>query len=87
MLKLQLLVPNEGRKLKNLIMAILKKGLTSEITVLNYAKSYVLIDKKLVKKEKKLISFEVSDQESEQSIVFIEQVSGRKRENGELVVC
>lgn len=65
-------------------MTVLKKGLVTEIIVLNYAKSYVLIDKKLVKKEKKLISFSVSEQDREKVIAFIEQVSGRTRENGEL---
>lgn len=42
-------------------MAVLKKGLCQDITVLNYAKSYTLQEKKLIKTEKKLISFHCSE--------------------------
>lgn len=84
--KIQLLVPNEWRKLKNVIMALLKKGFASEVVVINYAKTYILVDKKLVKKEKKLISFQFSHGDSEAVIGFIEQVSGRKRTLGDLQV-
>ena len=86
MQKLEILVPNEWRKLKNLIMAVLKKGLCEDITVLNYAKSYTLQEKKLIKTEKKLISFHYSQWEEEKIITFIEQVSGRTRVRGDLVV-
>lgn len=86
MQKLEILVPNEWRKLKNLIMAVLKKGLCEDITVLNYAKSYTLQGKKLIKTEKKLISFHCSEWEEEKIITFIEQVSGRTRARGELIV-
>lgn len=84
--KIQLLVPNEWRKLKNVIMALLKKGFASEVVVINYAKTYILVDKKLIKKEKKLISFQLSYGDSEAVIGFIEQVSGRKRTLGDLQV-
>ena len=86
MQKLEILVPNEWRKLKNLIMAVLKKGLCEEIVVVNYAKVYSLQEKKLVKKEKKLISLSVDPLNEEKIIIFIEQVSGRTREKGDLVV-
>ena len=86
MQKLEILVPNEWRKLKNLIMAVLKKGLCEDITVLNYVKSYTLQEKKLIKTEKKLISFYCSEWEEEKIITFIEQVSGRTRARGELIV-
>ena len=86
MQKLEILVPNEWRKLKNLIMAVLKKGLCEEIVVVNYAKVYSLQEKKLVKKEKKLISLVVEPLNEEKIIIFIEQVSGRTREKGDLVV-
>ena len=86
MQKLEILVPNEWRKLKNLIMAVLKKGLCEEIVVVNYAKVYSLQEKKLVKKEKKLISLSVDPLNEEKIISFIEQVSGRTREKGDLVV-
>lgn len=86
MQKLEILVPNEWRKLKNLIMAVLKKGLCEEIVVVNYAKVYSLQEKKLVKKEKKLISLVVDPLNEEKIIIFIEQVSGRTREKGDLVV-
>ena len=42
-------------------MAVLKKGLCEDITVLPYAKSYTLQGKKLIKTEKKLISFHCSE--------------------------
>lgn len=86
MQKLEILVPNEWRKLKNLIIAVLKKRLCEDITVFNYAKSYTLQDKKLIKTEKKLISIYCSEWEEEKIISFIEQVSGRTRARGELVV-
>ena len=86
MQKLEILVPNEWRKLKNLIMAVLKKGLCEEIVVVNYAKVYSLQEKKLVKKEKKLISLSVDPLNEEKIIIFIEQVSGRTMEKGDLVV-
>ncbi len=86
MQKLEILVPNEWRKLKNLIMAVLKKGLCEEIVVVNYAKVYSLQEKKLVKKEKKLISLVVDPLNEEKIIIFIEQVSGRTREKGDILV-
>lgn len=86
MQKLEILVPNEWRKLKNLIMAVLKKGLCEEIVVVNYAKVYSLQEKKLVKKEKKLISLVVDPLNEEKIIIFIEQVSGRTREKGDIFV-
>ena len=67
-------------------MAVLKKGLCEDITVLNYAKSYTLQEKKLIKTEKKQISFHYSQWEEEKIITFIEQVSGRTRARGDLVV-
>lgn len=42
-------------------MVVLKKGLCEDITVLNYAKSYTLQDKKLIKTEKKVVSFHYSE--------------------------
>ena len=86
MQKLEILVPNEWRKLKNLIMAVLKKGLCEEIVVVNYAKVYSLQEKKLLKKEKKLISLVVDPLNEEKIIIFIEQVSGRTREKGNILV-
>lgn len=86
MQKLEILVPNEWRKLKNLIMAVLKEGLCEEIVVVNYAKVYSLQEKKLVKKEKKLISLVVDPLNEEKIITFIEQVSGRTREKGDISV-
>ena len=67
-------------------MAVLKKGLCEEIVVVNYAKVYSLQEKKLVKKEKKLISLSVDPLNEEKIIIFIEQVSGRTKEKGDLVV-
>lgn len=67
-------------------MALLKKGICEEIVLLNYAKTYSLQEKKLIKKEKKLISLRVQDGEVEKLIACIEQVSGRKRENGDLIM-
>ena len=67
-------------------MAVLKKGLCEEIVVVNYAKVYSLQEKKLVKKEKKLISLSVDPLNEEKIIIFIEQVSGRTMEKGDLVV-
>ena len=86
MQKLEILVPNEWRKLKNLIMAVLKKGVCEEIVVVNYAKVYSLQEKKLVKKEKKLISLVVDPLNEAKIITFIEQVSGRTREKGDILV-
>ena len=67
-------------------MAVLKKGLCEEIVVVNYVKVYSLQEKKLVKKEKKLISLVDDPLNEEKIITFIEQVSGRTREKGDLVV-
>ena len=47
--------PNDGRKLKQLITALLKKKLIACANVMNYAKSYYLREGKIKKDEEKLI--------------------------------
>lgn len=47
--------PSDWRKLKNLMVALLKSGLASEVKRFNYIKSYKLVDWKLVKEEQKLL--------------------------------
>ena len=53
----QLLLPNDGRKLRNLFTALLKKGIISQAVVMNYAKIYQLSEPKIQKSEKKLVMF------------------------------
>ena len=43
----QLLLPNDGRKLRNLFTALLKKGVISQAIVMNYAKIYQLSEPKI----------------------------------------
>jgi len=48
-------LPNDWRRLKNLILALLKSGAAREVKRINYTKSYKLVDSKVVKEEQKLL--------------------------------
>ncbi|MDD2536926.1 MAG: hypothetical protein PHU61_00305 [Candidatus Absconditabacteria bacterium] len=63
--------PNDGRKLKKLIIGLLKSGLTSEIKRLNYIESYTLQEGKIEKKPEKIISF--STEHSEKVEQFLQK--------------
>lgn len=77
---LEILVPNEGRKLKNLITALLKKGVITEAIVLNYAKSYILVDNKLQKTEMKLMKLFLTVEKT-QLLSLISQIAGWNEES------
>jgi hypothetical protein len=47
--------PGDWRKLKNLILALLKSELASEVRKINYVKTYKLVDWKIDKQESKLL--------------------------------
>lgn len=53
--------PNDGRKLRNVIMAILKSWLTTQVKRLNYVKSYTIADKKMLRQDEKLLRLDIPD--------------------------
>jgi hypothetical protein len=80
----QLLLPNDGRKLKNLFTALLKKGVISQAVVMNYAKIYQLSEPKIQKSEKKLVMFLGVAEEQEKFLHLVSQISSWTFENGDL---
>ena len=80
----QLLLPNDGRKLRNLFTALLKKGVISQAVVMNYAKIYQLSEPKIQKSEKKLVVFLGVAEEQEKFLHLVSQISWRTFENGDL---
>ena len=71
----QLLLPNDGTKLKNLFTALLKKGVISQAVVMNYAKIYQLSEPKIKKSEKKLVIFLGVAEEQEKFLHLVSQIS------------
>lgn len=84
MQKLLLSCPNDGRKLRLLITALLKKWIITEALVLNSLKHYTLLDSKVKKQEKKLISLTVYPEKREQLMVLMTQISGWQLTNGDI---
>lgn len=85
--KLTLSCPNDGRKLKILITALLKKGLITDTFVQNNCKHYRLCDGKVQKIEKRLVTFRLSDvSKSELIFSLIAQIASWKVENGDIQV-
>ena len=80
----QLLLPNDGRKLKNLFTALLKKGVISQAVVMNYAKIYQLSEPKIQKSEKKLVMFLGVAEEQEKFLRLVSQISWWTFENEDL---
>ena len=80
----QLLLPNDGRKLRNLFTALLKKGVISQVVVMNYAKIYQLSEPKIQKSEKKLVMFLGVAEEQEKFLRLVSQISWWTFENGDL---
>lgn len=80
----QLLLPNDGRKLRNLFTALLKKGVISQAVVMNYAKIYQLSEPKIQKSEKKLVVFLGVTEEQEKFLRLVSQISSWTFENGDL---
>jgi uncharacterized protein involved in tolerance to divalent cations len=58
-----LLFPNDGRKLRKLILGLLKAKLATEIKRLNYVQSYTLVNEHIEKKEEKLIVIQTEHKE------------------------
>ena len=71
----QLLLPNDGRKLRNLFTALLKKSVISQAVVMNYAKIYQLSESKIKKSEKKLVMFLGVAEEQEKFLRLVSQIS------------
>lgn len=80
----QLLLPNDGRKLRNLFTALLKKGVISQVVVMNYAKIYRLSEPKIQKSEKKLVMFLGVAEEQEKFLRLVSQISWWTFENEDL---
>ena len=66
--------PNDGRKLKQLITALLKKKLIACASVMNYAKSYYLREGKIKKDEEKLIFIKFSKEKESELLPFIKKL-------------
>ena len=65
--------PNDWRKLKNLITALLKKKLVACVNVLNYTKSYYLREGKIKKDEEKLLLIKFSKGKEPELLEFIKK--------------
>ena len=66
--------PNDGRKLKQLITALLKKKLIACANVMNYAKSYYLREGKTKKDEEKLILMKFPKEKESELLPFIKKM-------------
>lgn len=66
--------PNDGRKLKQLITALLKKKLIACANVMNYAKSYYLREGKIKKDEEKLILMKFLKEKESELLPFIKKL-------------
>ena len=66
--------PNDGRKLKRLILAILKQNLAKCIQRINYMKSYYIREGKLKKEEEKLLLIKTTEDKKEKCIAFLKKM-------------
>lgn len=66
--------PNEGRKLRQLMTALLKKKLIACANVMNYAKSYYLREGKIKKDEEKLILMKFPKEKESELLPFIKKL-------------
>lgn len=66
--------PNDGRKLRQLITALLKKKLIACANVMNYAKSYYLREGKIKKDEEKLILMKFPKEKESELLSFIKKI-------------
>lgn len=66
--------PNEGRKLRSFLTALLKKKLIISAKVLNYAKSYTLVEGKVQKEEQKLVLLSFPESKEEALFSLIQQL-------------
>ena len=65
--------PNDWRKLRNLITALLKKKLIACANVMNYAKSYYLWEWKIKKDEEKIILIKYPKEKEWELLSFIKK--------------
>ena len=65
--------PNDWRKLKNLITALLKKKLVACCNVINYGKSYYLWENKIKKDEEKIIFMKYPKEKELELLTFIKK--------------
>lgn len=65
--------PNDWRKLRNLITALLKKKLVACCNVINYWKSYYLWENKIKKDEEKIIFIKFPKEKEWELITFIKK--------------
>lgn len=68
------LYPNEPRKCKHFITAILKQGLVTSIQRDNYVKSYTLVEGKVVKEEVKRLTIETTKEKKEKLLSVIQKL-------------
>lgn len=66
--------PNDGRKLRQLLTALLKKKLIACANVMNYAKSYYLREGKIKKEEEKLILMKFSKEKKSELLSLIKKL-------------
>ncbi len=65
--------PNDWRKLKNLITALLKKKLVACCNIINYWKSYYLQENKIKKDEEKIIFMKYPKEKETELLNFIKK--------------
>lgn len=65
--------PNDGRKLKRLIIGILKQNLATCIQRMNYMKSYFIYEWELVRREEKLVVMKTSADRVERLVNFVQK--------------
>lgn len=66
--------PNEGRKLRQLVTALLNKKLIACANVMNYAKSYYLREGGIKKDEEKLILMKFPEEKEAELFSFIKKL-------------
>lgn len=76
--------PNDWRKLKNLITALLKKKLVACCNIINYWKSYYLRENKIKKDEEKIIFMKYPKEKETELLSFIKK--NHPYETPELVI-
>ena len=74
--EVQLLYPNDGRQLRRVVTAILKKWLASEVRSVQYVNTYTLVENKVQKIMQKQLTIVTTQENKEKVIEFVKKMSG-----------
>ncbi|MFA5748330.1 MAG: hypothetical protein WC872_04455 [Candidatus Absconditabacterales bacterium] len=76
---------NDGRKLKQMIIQLLKSGLVKEIKRINYVKSYKIVESKVISNQEKIIWIDLKLENKDKVLKVIEKFGGKVVGEGELM--